>query len=405
MEDIFVALNSILSHKMRSILTMLGIIIGIGAIIAIFSIIEGNTENTKRQLIGGSNNTIKVVYNKKNVINPDIPEKAQSRKPSFIPFMGEDVLDKIKGIPGVKNAVMAYQTDDKIYHLGEKSSGKIQAVSKNIADVKRMKIVEGADFSDQAFQNQEQVAYLEKSLYDSLFPKGDGIGKYVEIKGNPFKVIGVFQSTEQSGLTPGGEKMAYIPLQQWHRLFDEMNVEPEVTVQAHKADDLKNVAKKVGDYLNKQVPASDYVFGVMNLREFERQLDNLNQSNFVLLAGIASISLLVGGIGVMNIMLVSVTERTREIGIKKALGARRKVILKQFLIEAVILTLMGGIIGVIAGIASGFIITHSLEYPYILSVFSVFVSLLFCCIIGVVFGLLPAVKASKLDPIEALRFE
>ncbi len=107
----------------------------------------------------------------------------------------------------------------------------------------------------------------------------------------------------------------------------------------------------------------------------------------------------------MNIMLVSVTERTREIGIKKALGARRKIILKQFLIEAVILTLMGGFIGVVAGILSGFAITQSLAYPYILSLFSVFVSLLFCCIIGVVFGLLPAVKASKLDPIEALRFE
>ena len=136
-------------------------------------------------------------------------------------------------------------------------------------------------------------------------------------------------------MTAGADRVAYIPLQQWHRLFEELNVNPEVTVQTYKADDLKKVAKKVGDYLNQQVPSSDYMFGVLNLQEFERQLDNLNQSNFVLLAGIASISLLVGGIGVMNIMLVSVTERTREIGIKKALGARRKIILKQFLIEAV----------------------------------------------------------------------
>ena len=138
---------------------------------------------------------------------------------------------------------------------------------------------------------------------------------------------------------------------------------------------------------------------------FYQEVQNIYGAMTGVIGAIAGISLFVGGIGVMNIMLVSVTERTREIGIKKALGARRKIILKQFLIEAVILTLMGGIIGVVAGIASGFAITQSLAYPYILSLFSVFVSLLFCCIIGVVFGLLPAVKASKLDPIEALRFE
>lgn len=405
MEDIIVALQSILSHKMRSLLTMLGIIIGIGAIIAIFSIIEGNTENTKRQLIGGSNNTIKLVYDKKSAIDPDVPAKAQTRKPAYIPFMGEEVLERIKATPGVKNALISYQSDDKIYHLSQKSSGKIQAVSKNIAEIRRMKILEGVDFSDPAFQDQEQVTYLDKTLYDSLFPQGDGLGKYVEVMGSPFKVIGVFESLEQSGLTAGSEKLAYIPLGQWHRLFEEINVDPEITIQTERADDLKAVAQTVADQLNQEVPPSDYIFGVLNLREFERQLDNLNQSNFVLLAGIASISLLVGGIGVMNIMLVSVSERTREIGIKKALGARRKIILKQFLIEAVILTLLGGLVGVLAGIISGFAITKSLEYPYILSLFSVLVSLAFCCMIGLVFGLLPAVKASKLDPIEALRFE
>ena len=143
----------------------------------------------------------------------------------------------------------------------------------------------------------------------------------------------------------------------------------------------------------------------MNLIEFARELERMNQSSFILLSGVASISLLVGGIGVMNIMLVSVTERTNEIGIKKALGARRKVILKQFLVEAVVLTLIGGILGILIGLLSGYIITQSLDFPYIVSALSIIVSLVFCSLMGVIFGLLPAMKASKLNPIEALRFE
>ncbi|MGT2935824.1 ABC transporter permease [Streptococcus castoreus] len=405
MEDIIVALGSILSHKMRSMLTMLGIIIGIGAIIAIFSIIEGNTENTKRQLIGGSNNTINVVFNKKSLIDPTLPDKANAKKPDYIPFMDEASLESIKQIKGVKNALISYSVEDKLYHLSQKSTAKISAISQNVAEIRRMQVIKGSDFTDKDFKDQKQVIYLEKSLYESLFPKDDGVGKYVEVKGNPFKVIGVFESKDRNSLTSGAEKIAYIPLNQWYNILSEVDATPEITVQAAQADDLKPVAKRVSDALNQKLPKSDYMFGVMNLQEFERQLDNLNQSNFVLLAGIASISLIVGGIGVMNIMLVSVTERTREIGIKKALGARRKLILKQFLIEAVILTLMGGIIGVVTGMISGYIITQSLEYPYILSLFSVVLSLAFCCIIGIVFGLLPALKASKLDPIEALRFE
>ncbi|VHG84124.1 Macrolide export ATP-binding/permease protein macB [Streptococcus pyogenes] len=405
MEDIIAALGSILSHKMRSILTMLGIIIGIGAIIAIFSIIEGNTENTKRQLIGGSNNTINIVFNKKSSIDPKFPDKSNAKKPDYLPFMAEEELSKIQQVKGVKNALISYGIDDKVYHLGQKSSAKISAITKNVAEVRRMTFIKGSDFSDKDFIDQKQVIYLEKSLYESLFPKDDGLGKFVEVMGNPFRVIGVFESKEQRGLTSGTEKIAYIPLHQWYNINGVVDATPEITIQTYRADDLKPVAKRVSDMLNQTIPKSDYMFGVMNLKEFERQLDNLNKSNFVLLAGIASISLIVGGIGVMNIMLVSVTERTREIGIKKALGARRKLILKQFLIEAVILTLLGGVIGVISGMVSGLIITRSLEYPYILSLFSVVLSLAFCCIIGIVFGLLPAIKASKLDPIEALRFE
>ena len=405
MEEIMTAFRSILSHKMRSILTILGIIIGIAAIIAIFSIIEGNTENTKRQLIGGNNNTIDVVYAKKSALKPSISEKQNAKKSLYIPFIDENNLKSIQKLKGVKAAAISYNIDQTIYHLQNEASSKVSAATSNMGRLKQLKIINGDGFLSKSFKDQEQVAILEQSLYQQLFPHDNGIGQYVEIKGAPFKVIGVYESQVTETSNFGANKVAYIPLHQWSKVFEEVNAEPTVTVQTNRADDLKFASKQVSNYLNKLTPKSDYAFGTVNLEDFERQLDELNHSNFVLLAGVASISLLVGGIGVMNIMLVSVTERTREIGIKKALGARRKVILKQFLIEAVMLTLMGGIIGVISGIISGFVITQSLAYPYILSLLSVVVSLVFCCIIGIVFGLLPAIKASKLNPIEALRFE
>lgn len=157
---------------MRSMLTMLGIIIGIGAIIAIFSIIEGNTENTKRQLIGGNNNTIKVVYDKKSSIDPSIPEKSQAQKPSYIPFMGEDVLSKIKEIPGVKNALMTYGTDEKIYYLSQKSSGKVQAVSQSVADIKQQRLLEGEGFDSEAFKIKSKWPIWKRRSMTPSFPMG-----------------------------------------------------------------------------------------------------------------------------------------------------------------------------------------------------------------------------------------
>lgn len=214
--------------------------------------------------------------------------------------------------------------------------------------MRRMTFIKGSDFSDKDFIDQKQVIYLEKSLYESLFPKDDGLGKFVEVMGNPFRVIGVFESKEQSGLTSGTEKIAYIPLHQWYNINGVVDATPEITIQTYRADDLKPVAKRVSDMLNQTIPKSDYMFGVMNLKEFERQLDNLNKSNFVLLAGIASISYCRWYWCDEHYASISYRKNERNWD-QKALGARRKLILKQFLIEAVILTLLGGVIGVISG--------------------------------------------------------
>lgn len=410
MEEIRFALQSIFAHKMRSVLTMLGVIIGIAAIISIFSIIGGNTEKMKREMIGGNNNTMNIQYDRKsafqqNLMSGGILSDKEEKKSLYFPFLGEEVLKQINEIPEVLASGLSYQKDGKIYRKAKGADAKVSAVTSSVEDLEQLNFIKGEGFASQAFKEQQQAIFLEDSLYDELFPNEEGIGQFVEVNGVPFKVQGVFQLDPNSSNLFSFEKRAYVPLQQAHKLSDELDIVPLVTIQTNNTDQLQGAAEKAAEILNQQVPPSDYEYGVMNLKEFARELERMNQSSFILLTGIASISLLVGGIGVMNIMLVSVTERTKEIGIKKALGARRKVILKQFLVEAVVLTLIGGVLGVLIGLLSGYAITQSLDYPYIVSMISIVGSLVFCSLMGVIFGLLPAMKASKLNPIEALRFE
>ncbi|MEB8401706.1 MULTISPECIES: ABC transporter permease [Enterococcus] len=410
MEEIRFALQSIFAHKMRSILTMLGVIIGIASIISIFSIIGGNTEKMKREMIGGNNNTMNIQYDRKssfqqNIMSDGLLSANEEKKPLYFPFLDEEVLKKINEIPEVLLSGLSYQKDGKIYRKAKGSDTKVSAVTSSVANLEQLNFIKGEGFDSQAFKEQQQAIFLEDSLYDELFPNEEGIGQFVEVNGVPFKVQGVFALDPNSSNIFSFEKRAYVPLQQAHKLSDELDIVPLITIQTNNTDQLQDAAEKAAEILNRQVPPSDYEYGVMNLIEFARELERMNQSSFILLSGVASISLLVGGIGVMNIMLVSVTERTNEIGIKKALGARRKVILKQFLVEAVVLTLIGGILGILIGLLSGYIITQSLDFPYIVSALSIIVSLVFCSLMGVIFGLLPAMKASKLNPIEALRFE
>lgn len=382
---------------------MLGVIIGIASIIAIFSIIEGNTAKMKTDLIGGNNNTMSIKYEAKSYFDPSIASKKNPISPNYIPNVEQTTLKKILHQKGVKDVLEMYTKQVPIYYNGKKSTGTIYASTNKLMAFKLFEIIKGEKLSDEDFKGQ--VAYLHESMYSTLFPNDDGIGKYVEINNTPFKVVGVYRNQDPNAQKFGTESSLIIPISERMKVFEEIDLAPEVMFQTHTTDQLKESGQKVADILNETLPKSDYIYGIMNFNDVEKQLEQFNQSSFILLAGIASISLIVGGIGVMNIMLVSVTERTREIGVKKALGARRTVILRQFLYEAILMTILGGLIGIVFGIIAGYTITYSLNYPYTISYLAVLISLLFCCVIGIVFGMLPAMKASKLDPIEALRFE
>ncbi|OJG74759.1 ABC transporter permease [Enterococcus quebecensis] len=388
---------------------MLGVIIGIAAIIAIFSIIEGNTANMKKQFVGGNNNTMDVEYGRKSQFNGSgFSENSKEKKPTYIPILTQDQMNEIKNQTGIKNVAISYEKDSKIYQGQKSENTSITATTSNYFEMDKKRVVEGRLFTDADYTGSQQSIVMNKKAYDAHFPKGGGVGKYVEINGYPFQIIGVYedeQSQDDMMMGFGGRSEAIVPISQWDKVTNELNPEPKVMIQTETTDQLKTKAPEVAGLLNALIPASDYEFGVRNSENIEKQLEQFNRSNFLLLAGIASISLVVGGIGVMNIMLVSVTERTREIGVKKALGARRKIILEQFLVESVTLTVFGGLLGIILGIIIGKTVTSIMNYPFIVSMLSVVGSIVFCSIIGIVFGLMPAVKASKLDPIEALRYE
>lgn len=259
------------------------------------------------------------------------------------------------------------------------------------------------------YNNKQQTVVLEESLYNTLFKNKNGIGSFIEIKGLPYKVVGVVKQKESQStgmFSMGGNSLkAFTSYLNWSKYMGTLNPIPTVMVKTEEADNLQETAQALADKLNKQLPKSDYLFGIYNSNDIEQKVDAYAKSQFQLLGGIASISLLVGGIGVMNIMLASVTERTREIGIKKALGARRKTILQQFLLESTVLTIVGGLLGIVFGLIGSKIATNILNYPYYISMIAILGSLLFSIVIGLIFGLLPAMKASKLDPIEALRYE
>lgn len=404
LENILLSLQSIWAHKLRSILTMLGVIIGIAAIIAIFGIIEGNTANMKKNILGGSNNTIELEFGPLSQFSPADSDGKEEQKPNYIPIFSKQEMDQIRNAPNVKNASLSFEKRTSIFRENNSVNEKVRAITPEYFQLFPQKVIAGRFFEASDYNEGNQVALLTKSSYKNLFPNEDGIGQIIEINGAPFQVIGIVEDEKVTN-TYEENRDVYVPLDTWPLISEGINPTPKVIVQATDSDNLKSAAANAAKLLNNWIPTSDYIFGLMDYSSFEKSMEEMNQSQFVLLAGIASISLLVGGIGVMNIMLVSVTERTREIGVKKALGARRKIILTQFLVESVTLTVLGGFLGVSIGLIIAKILTTIFGFPYIISWLAILGSLGFCMIIGIVFGLMPAIKASKLDPIEALRYE
>lgn len=414
-ENIRLSFRGILSHKMRSFLTMLGIIIGIAAIIAIVSTIEGTNEQIQKNLIGSGVNNVTIQLNQ-----GDYEYDFSMGPPSGAQPVRQDQMDRLKVIENARGVSLFHkrQDYDGVYHNAiSLSGGIVYGVGPDYLSASGLTVRAGRGISQDDEAHFRKVCLLDDNSESSLFQGGeDPVGQTIEIHGEPYVVVGIVTSktTFEPQINSIDEYYTYhqqqagsvyIPASTWPAVYQYD--EPEsVVILAKDTEAMTQIGKEAEAILNESVSGKgDYKYKAQDLMEQAKQIQQLSESTNTMLLWIAAISLLVGGIGVMNIMLVSVTERTSEIGLKKAIGAPKKAIMVQFLTEAVVLTSTGGVLGVITGIALAELISKLNASPVAISWQAAIVAVLFSMFIGIVFGILPSRKAANLDPIEALRHE
>ena len=415
-ENIRLAFQGIWSHMMRSFLTMLGIIIGIASIIAIVSTIKGTSEQIKEDLIGAGTNTVNVY-----LYDGDNQYDAEYGTSSNAPVLTDDVKEEVMDLDHVENATFYYNsTSASIYNNNNSlDGGSVYGIDVNYLATCGYVIQSGRGFVKDDYQKYNKVALIDNNAAENLFPSQNPVGQTVEINQEPYTIVGVIRQDEnyQPTINSIDEYYTYyqsivgsvmIPDACWPISF-KFDVPQNVIVKADSTDTMSSVGNSVADTLNNSITISDtnskMKYQAEDIMKQVKSMQKLSESTNNQLIWIASISLLVGGIGVMNIMLVYVTERTKEIGLKKAIGARKKTILGQFLTEASVLTSIGGIIGVVTGIGLSKVVGKVTGSPTAISVPSIVIAVLFSTVIGVVFGLLPSLKAANLNPIDALRSE
>ncbi len=416
LENIRLAFQGIWTHKMRSFLTMLGIIIGIASIISIVSTIKGTSEQIKEQLIGAGNNAVKVLlYDGSSEYDASWGMASNAT----LPQITEEQKEEIRKLENVENATFFYSRgySDSVYYM-ERSmqGGKVYGIDENYLDTCGYVIEAGRGFVERDYQDYRKVVLLDEEAASSLFQDEVPLGKTIEIKGEPFMVVGIFTQAETfqpiinnymdyySYYGDVGTGTLLVPNVDWPIIYKYDESENAV-VRAATTEAMTTVGDQAAKILNKALADENGQIKYKSNDNLEtaKQQQKLSESTNGQLLWIASISLLVGGIGVMNIMLVSVTERTSEIGLKKAIGARKNRILFQFLTEAAVLTSLGGLVGVVSGIVLANVISRMAGIPIAISVPAILGSVGFSMIIGIVFGLLPSFKAANLNPIEALR--
>ena len=396
------AFRALRRNKLRTALTMLGIIIGVGAVIAMVGIGNGAKAQVQARIAALGQNVIMVFSGSVN------------RGGVFTGFGGagtltvEDALAMGKDVPGVTAVSPEVRSGAQIMAGNNNWQTSVMGESVDYLIIRQWEIAEGAMFSDSDVRSAAKVCILGKTTADKLFPDDDPVGKTIRIKNVPMKVLGVLKAKGASMMGSDQDDTVIVPYTTGMKRFAGVTMLRSINVQAASAEQMAEVQNAIAELLRQRhriQPGRDDDFMMRNQQEIAEAMSATTEVMTALLAAIASVSLLVGGIGIMNIMLVSVTERTREIGIRMAVGARGRDILLQFLIEAVALSSTGGLLGIGMGIGGARLITMIKQWPTLISPDSVIIAFAFSAAVGVFFGFYPARKASQLDPIDALRYE
>jgi putative ABC transport system permease protein len=400
LETIRLALRSVRRNALRSILTLLGIVIGVAAVIAMLTIGSGTTAKVKADIAKLGSNLL--------VIRPGAPAGPGQQSGSSKSFSTKDVAALAREIPNAKAIAAASQKSVKVVYGTESLSAQIIGTDIGYFNARDLGVTQGREFSDSEVRGGASVCLIGETVRKQFFGAGDPLASFVRIGRMNCNVIGLLETKGFSQFGQDQDNVVLMPLTGFQRRVSGSNDIDTIYVSAKEGESTADMQSLVEDILRdtrRITPGKEDDFSVRDLTQIATAMASTTATMTGMLGAVAGISLLVGGIGIMNIMLVSVTERTREIGIRLAIGAQERDILTQFLVEATVLSLIGGLLGIGLGLGLALLASSTMSIPFDPSPSVIAFAVAFSAMIGTVFGFFPALRGARLDPIDALRHE
>lgn len=398
-----IALKALGNNKFRGFLTMLGIIIGVGSVITMLAIGQGSKKSIQAEISEMGSNMI--------MIHPgeDMRGGVRLSADDMQTLKVKDFEDIRQECGHVSLVSPSVNSSGQAVYGANNTPTSVYGVNEEFLDIRGYKVQDGDIFSEQDIKTAAKVCLVGKTVIDQLFTNGENpVGKVIRFGSIPFRIVGVLESKGYNSMGMDQDNLIITPYTAVMKRILAVTYLQEIVCSALSEEYTDEAISEITDVLrrnHKLKEADDDDFNIRSQQELSSMMTSTSDMMSTLLAAVAGISLLVGGIGIMNIMYVSVTERTKEIGLRMSIGAKGRDILAQFLIEATLISITGGLLGVILGVAASYIVKAVLSYPILIQPWSIVVSFLVCTIIGIFFGWYPARKASNLDPIEAIRYE